>query len=79
MAQKLNTQIHFEEEKDSYNRWKTKQDTQDKIFEIQQGISVNQAKTEDKAFDKWSDYIRRDKIAPNMNNKTQKFIIKPYN
>jgi hypothetical protein len=39
-------------------RWKVLQDTQTKIFEIQQDVTVNKARTADKAFQKWDDYIR---------------------
>jgi hypothetical protein len=39
-------------------RWKILQDTQTKCFEIQQDVSVNQTKTHDKMFSKWSEYIR---------------------
>ena len=45
-------------QKSQMNRWKILQDTQTKIFEIQQDVTVNRAKTQDKMFGKWDEYIR---------------------
>ncbi len=52
------TTIAANQQKSEMERWKILQDTQTKCFEIQQDVSVNQAKTEDKMFGKWDEYIR---------------------
>jgi hypothetical protein len=39
-------------------RWKVLQDTQTKIFEIQQDVTANKSQTQDKAYQKWDEYIR---------------------
>ena len=57
-AQTIQTQIAASAQKSEMERWKILQDTQTKCFEIQQDVSVNQAKTEDKMFGKWDEYIR---------------------
>jgi hypothetical protein len=57
-AQTIQTQIMADAQKQQMERWKILQDTQTKIFEIQQDVTVNKAKTQDKMFDKWDDYIR---------------------
>lgn len=38
-------------------RWKILQDTQTRIFAIQQDISVNKSQTQDRAYKKWDEYI----------------------
>lgn len=57
-AQTIQTQIAADSQKNQAERFKILRETQTKIFEIQQDVTVNQAKTQDKAFNKWSDYIR---------------------
>ncbi|MEW6278535.1 MAG: hypothetical protein AB1758_07945 [Candidatus Eremiobacterota bacterium] len=57
-AQTIQTQIAADAQKQQAERWKILRETQTKIFEIQQDVTVNQAKAQDKAFNKWSDYIR---------------------
>lgn len=57
-AQTIYTQIGADAQKQQMERWKILQDTQTKIFEIQQEVTVNKAKTQDKMFNKWDDYIR---------------------
>ncbi|HXE72242.1 MAG TPA: hypothetical protein VNO81_06240 [Candidatus Nitrosotenuis sp.] len=57
-AQTIQTQIAADAQKQQMERWKILQDTQTKIFEIQQDVTVNKAKTQDKMFQKWDDYIR---------------------
>lgn len=57
-AQTISTQIAATAQKSEMERWKILQDTQTKIFEIQQEVTVNRAKTQDKLFNKWDDYIR---------------------
>lgn len=57
-AQTIYTQVEAEAQKSEMSRWQILQDTQTKIFEIQQDVTVNKAKTQDKMFDKWDEYIR---------------------
>ncbi|MGM9998211.1 MAG: hypothetical protein ACI38Q_02265 [Candidatus Bruticola sp.] len=57
-AQTIYTQIQADAQKQQMQRWKILQDTQTKIFEIQQDVTVNRAKTQDKMFGKWDEYIR---------------------
>lgn len=57
-SQTIFTQISAEAQKQQMERWKIMQDTQTKIFEIQQEVTVNKAKVQDKMFNKWDDYIK---------------------
>lgn len=57
-SQTIQTQIAADAQKQQMERWKILQDTQTKIFEIQQDVTVNKAKTQDKMFNKWDEYIR---------------------
>jgi hypothetical protein len=57
-AQTIQTSIIADAQKQQMQRWKILQDTQTKIFEIQQETTVHKAKTQDKMFDKWDEYIR---------------------
>ncbi|GMU56543.1 MAG: hypothetical protein AMXMBFR33_56890 [Candidatus Xenobia bacterium] len=57
-AQTIQTQMQADAQKQQAERWKILRETQTKIFEIQQDVTVNQAKAQDKAFNKWSDYIK---------------------
>jgi len=54
----VQTQIQAERQKHEWNKWKIIQDTQTKIFEIQQDVTLNRAKTQDKIFGKWDEFIR---------------------
>ena len=56
--QTIQTQMAMDAQKQSAERWKIMQDTQTKIFEIQQDVTVNRAKTQDKAFQGWDQYVR---------------------
>jgi len=57
-AQTIYAAIMADARKNQAERWKILQDTQTKIFEIQQDVTVNKAKTQDKMFQKWDQYIR---------------------
>ncbi len=57
-AQTIQTQIGADAQKQQMERWKILQDTQTKVFEIQQDVTVNKAKTQDKMYNKWDEYIR---------------------
>ena len=57
-AQTVQTQMMADQQKSQMRRWQIQQDTQTKIFEIQQDVTVNKAKTQDKMFNKWDQYIR---------------------
>ena len=54
-AQTIYTQIQADNQKQQMERWKIAQDTQTKIFEIQQDVTANKAQTQDKAFKKWAE------------------------
>ena len=57
-AQTIYTQVASDAKKQQTERWKIMQDTQTKIFEITQDVTVNKAKTADKAFSAMDGYIR---------------------
>ncbi len=57
-AQTIATQMMADNQKQQMRRWQIMQDTQTKIFEIQQDVTVNKAKTQDRMFNKWDQYIR---------------------
>jgi hypothetical protein len=57
-AQTIATQMQSDNQKQQMERWKILQDTQTKIFEIQQDVTANKAQTQDKAYKKWDEYIR---------------------
>ncbi|MBM3461346.1 MAG: hypothetical protein FJX76_04520 [Armatimonadetes bacterium] len=57
-AMTISTQMQADAQKQQMQRWKILQDTQTKIFEIQQDVTVNKARTQDKMFNKWDEYIR---------------------
>ncbi len=51
-------QMAAEKQKHEWTKWKILQDTQTKIYEIQQDVTLNRAKTQDKMFNKSDEYIR---------------------
>jgi len=57
-AQTVMTQIAADAQKQQMERWKIMQDVQTKMFEISQDVTVNKAKTADKAFNAFDGYIR---------------------
>ena len=57
-SQTISVQIAASAQKSEMERWKILSDTQTKIFEMQQEVTLNRAKTQDKLFNKWDDYIR---------------------
>ena len=57
-VEEMQLSMAAESEKAEWNKWKIIQDTQNKIYEIQQGVAVDQAKTQDKMFQKWDEYIK---------------------
>jgi hypothetical protein len=57
-AMTISTQMQADAQKQQMERWKILQDTQTKIFEIQQDVTVNKARTQDKMYNKWDEYIR---------------------
>jgi len=50
--------MQADNQKQEMRRWQIMQDVQTKKFEIQQDVTVNKAKTGDKMFGKWDEYIR---------------------
>ena len=57
-SQTIYSQINADNQKQAMSRWKIQQDTQTKIFEIQQDVTANKAKTQDKCFQQWDQYVR---------------------
>ncbi|MFP4496709.1 MAG: hypothetical protein ACLFQV_00755 [Vulcanimicrobiota bacterium] len=57
-AQTVQTQMMADNQKQQMRRWQIMQDTQTKIFEIQQDVTVHKAKTQDKMFNKWNEYVK---------------------
>ncbi len=55
----LQTQIQADAQKQQQQRWKIQMDTQTKIFEITQDVTINKAKTADKMFNQVDAYIRQ--------------------
>ena len=52
------TEMQDANQKAQLERWKILQDTQTKVFEGQQSVTEQKAKTQSKEFKKWDDYIR---------------------
>jgi len=50
-------QMAAEKQKNEWTKWKVLQDTQTKIYEIQQDVTLNRAKVQDKMYNKWDEYI----------------------
>lgn len=57
-AMTIQAQVAADNQKQQMERWKIAQDTQTKIFEITQDVTVQRAKTQEKAFQHWDQYIR---------------------
>ena len=57
-AATIQSQMVADSQKQQMDRWKIAQDTQTKIFEITQDVTVQRAKTQDKVFQHWDQYIR---------------------
>jgi len=57
-AQTIQTQMQADNQKQAAERWKIQQDVQTKIMEIQQDVTTNRAKTQDKCFQGMDQYIR---------------------
>jgi hypothetical protein len=51
-------QMQADAQKQQMQRWKIAQDVQTKIFEMVQETTVHRAKTQDKMFQKWDEYVR---------------------
>ncbi len=45
-------------ERAEWDKWKLMQDTQTKIYEIQQDVAINKAKTQEKMFQKWDEVVK---------------------
>lgn len=60
----VQSQICADAQRQQMERWRIQQDTQTRIFEIQQDVTANRAKTQDKAFQTFDSYIRDDSPAP---------------
>jgi len=51
-------QMAAEKQKSEWSKWKILQDTQTKVYDIQQDVTLNRAKVQDKMFGKWDEFIR---------------------
>jgi len=58
-AQTIMTQIQADAQKQQLERWKIMQDTQMKIFDILQDVTINKSKTTNPLYKLWDDYIRK--------------------
>jgi len=56
-ANRIMENIMSDAQRNQADRWQILRDTQTKIFEIQQDVTVNQAKTADRMYNKWDQYI----------------------
>lgn len=54
----IQSQMQADTQKQTMRRWQIQQDTQTKQNEIMQDVNVNKAKTNDKMFQKWDEYMR---------------------
>jgi len=45
-------------ERAEWDKWKLLQDTQTKIYEIQQEVAINKAKVQEKMFQKWDEVVK---------------------
>ena len=57
-AQTIQEQLQKDAQQQQGQRWNILQEIQTKIFEVQQDVTVNKARTADRAFDKMDGYIR---------------------
>jgi RHS repeat-associated protein len=51
-------QMTDDERRQMEERWRILRETQTEIFEIMQDVTINKAKTQDKMFNKWDEYIK---------------------
>jgi hypothetical protein len=58
-AMTVATQMQANNQVQQMQRWQILQDTQTKIFEIQQSVTQNKAQTQDKAYKKWDEYVQQ--------------------
>jgi TPR repeat protein len=56
------------------DRLKILQDTQSKIFEIQQGVAAGKTAPQDKAYNKWDEYIRADSPGNGKSNSPKETV-----
>ena len=57
-AQTIFTQVDPHSQDQQAARWQTMQDTQTKIFQIQQDVTINKAGRHNRRFRSWHDYLR---------------------
>jgi hypothetical protein len=57
-AMTIQQQMAAESTKQQMRGWQIKNDTVTKTFEIEQEVTVNKAKTSDKMWQKWDQYIQ---------------------
>lgn len=57
-SEKVAFQMEAQAQKHGWEKWKLFQDLQTEIFKIQQEVCIQRAKTQDKLFEKWDEYIK---------------------
>jgi hypothetical protein len=60
----LQTQMAADIQRQQMERWRILQDVQTRIFEIQQDVTLNRARTQDRMFNTMNEYIRGGAPAP---------------
>jgi hypothetical protein len=58
LVEKTAMQMAAEKSKSAWEGWKLFQDLQTEIYQIQQEVTLQRAKTQDKMMNKWDDYVR---------------------
>ena len=57
-VQNIRVQMAAETQRNQAERWKILRETQSKIFQLQQNVTIDQAKSHDRMFEKWLDFIK---------------------
>jgi hypothetical protein len=58
LVEKTAMQMAAQRSKSAWEGWKLFQDLQTEIYQIQQEVTLQRAKTQDKMMNKWDDYVR---------------------
>ena len=57
-AATISAEVQAQAQRSQAQRWQLQEDTQTKIFSIQQDTTVNRARTQDKMYEHWDSLIR---------------------
>jgi hypothetical protein len=57
--QELSTEMQAQNQVEQMKRWQILRDTQQKIFEIQQQVTLNKSRGQDKTYKKWDEYLQQ--------------------